>query len=132
MLTLENHPPVRYPAVALYPFQHIAESTLKPELKSWNQQSWICSRTLSHYSSESEPKKSMWENKETISEIEIKVLKLDFSWCAIWKTKLKILTFIDTFRLSKSYLQSYFSAWSCHLSISNDIHQNQEVLSVLG
>lgn len=132
MLTLENQPAGRHPAVVFYPFQHIAEFTLKPELKSWNQQSWICSRTLSHYSSEPVPKKSMWQNKGTISEIEIKVLKLDFSWCAIWKTKLEIITLIDTFRLSKSCLLSYFSDWSCHLSISSDIHQNHEVLSVLG
>lgn len=40
----------------------------------------------------------------------------------------KIIVFID--RLPNSYLQSYFSDPSCHLSISNDIQQSPGVLSV--
>lgn len=42
----------------------------------------------------------------------------------------KIIVFID--RLPNSYLQSYFSDQSCHLSISNDIQQSPGVLSVWG
>lgn len=47
------------------------------------------------------------------------------------KARKKVINF-NNFRLSNGYLQSYFSDQSCPLSISRDIHQNPEVVSVLG
>lgn len=89
-------------------FWLISKSRISLELKSWKQRNWISSkrRAPGHYSREPVLKNSLWQNRWTISELEMRVLKAGLQlMCNMGKEELgkNLITFIITCRLPNSY-----------------------------